>query len=520
MARLLRKVMTPFSGPLMTGAGGEPIVPIARCTARIQVADACYPVDFVVLASCCYDVIIRWDFSSANSAVINCAQHDISLSPFPTYDVDDTPAPGQQLSLCTDVVLPGRATCVILVPLIPSSSPAEVIITPERHNLAKKGVVAPHCLCCVEDDSIPVFLTNLSSEPVLMPAGFVIAAWEPVALSAALATVNAGTGVPENKPISAADIAALEERIAVTLPKEYRMKLLNILVRYASLFDLDDSPLGSAAHVKHRIDTGTTPPLRQRPFRVSAAEREVIEKEVQNMLSRKIIRPSNSPWASPVVLVRKKDGSVRFCVDYRRLNKVTRRDVYPMPRIDDALDCLHGASYFSSLDLRSGYWQIPMSDNNIEKTAFATQDGLYEFLVMPFGLCNAPATFERMMDTVLRGLRWHICLCYLDDIIIYAPTPEDHLSRLSTVLDYIATAGLQLNRKKMFFWLSKDKSPRPPSFTGRHICGPRQSPRGFGLSSSKGHQRTPKLLWPLFLLPPFHSEVLRPCCTTYVASAR
>ena len=137
--------------------------------------------------------------------------------------------------------------------------------------------------------------------------------------------------------------------------------------------------------------------------------------------------------------------------DYRRLNSVTKKDVYPLPRIDDVIDCLHSASYFSSVDLRSGYWQIPMHSVDKEKTAFVTPDGLFEFNVMPFGLCNAPATFERFMDTVLRGLKWEICLCYLDDIVIFGRTFAEHNNRLDVVLTCLEQAALTLNSKKCHF---------------------------------------------------------------------
>ncbi|XP_077548319.1 uncharacterized protein LOC144161538 [Haemaphysalis longicornis] len=141
---------------------------------------------------------------------------------------------------------------------------------------------------------------------------------------------------------------------------------------------------------EHCIETDGPDIVRRRPYSVSPSERKIIDDNVADMLKRKIIRPSASPWSSPVVLVEKKDGSVRFCVDYRALNKITLKDVYPMPRIDDALDCLQGAEYFSSVDLRSGYWQIPLRESNKEKTAFATPGGLYEFNSRrPWSTCSA-----------------------------------------------------------------------------------------------------------------------------------
>ncbi|UYV68342.1 K02A2.6-like [Cordylochernes scorpioides] len=185
-----------------------------------------------------------------------------------------------------------------------------------------------------------------------------------------------------------------------------------------------------------------------RPYRVAPSERRLIQDEVNKMIENHIVKPSESPWSSPVILVRKKDGTWRFCVDYRRLNKITKKDVYPLPRIDDALDSLAGSSYFSTMDLRSG---LKWTKKDREKTAFITPDGLYEFQVMPFGLCNAPATFERMIDSVLGSLKWNMCLCYLDDIVVYAPTFEEHIHRLQIVLSCIQKAGLSLNHKKCLF---------------------------------------------------------------------
>ena len=142
------------------------------------------------------------------------------------------------------------------------------------------------------------------------------------------------------------------------------------------------------------------------------------------MLKQGVIRPSTSPWSFPVVLVRKKDGSWRFCVDYRKVNSVTHRDAYPLPRIDATLDSLAGSKFFTTLDLASGYWQVELNEEGRGKTAFSIPSGHFEFNVMPFGLTNAPATFQRLMQCVLAGLTPSECLIYLDDIIVFGKTPS------------------------------------------------------------------------------------------------
>ena len=174
--------------------------------------------------------------------------------------------------------------------------------------------------------------------------------------------------------------------------------------------------------------------------------------QVQQMLSSNVIRPSNSPWASPVVMVRKKDGSLRFCVDFRQLNAATVKDAHPLPRIDDLLDTLRGANWFSTLDLKSGYWQVPITEQDKAKTAFRTSSGqLFEFNQVPFGLCNAPATFSHLMDRVLAGLHWERCLFYLDDIIVLSSTWEEHLARLREVFERLRHAKLKLGAAKCTF---------------------------------------------------------------------
>ena len=194
------------------------------------------------------------------------------------------------------------------------------------------------------------------------------------------------------------------------------------------VFAIEEGERGLVKDVKHEVDTGDSPPIRQPARRIPFALRKVAGL-VEEMLSGGVVRESASPWASPVVLVRKKSGDIRFCVDYRRLNAVTRKDVFPMPRIDDLLDQLNGKRVFSTLDAKSGYWQIPMDPKSIEKTAFATHQGLFEFTVMPFGLCNALATFQRLVQRVLVGLET-FCSVYIDDIIVFSESEGGHVDHL------------------------------------------------------------------------------------------
>ena len=173
------------------------------------------------------------------------------------------------------------------------------------------------------------------------------------------------------------------------------------------------------------------------------------------MLEQGVIQQSNSPWASPIVLVKKKDGNFRFCVDYRKLNAVTKRDAHPLPRIDDLSDSLQGSTMFSTLDLRSGYWQIGMAPEDREKTAFITPEGLWEFLRMPFGVSNGCATFQRAIQIVLSGLKYDTCLCYFDDEIIPSKNLQQHCERLELVLGRFQQNNLRVKASKCCFGADK-----------------------------------------------------------------
>ena len=170
------------------------------------------------------------------------------------------------------------------------------------------------------------------------------------------------------------------------------------------------------------------------------------------MLTAGVIEPATTEWASPVVLVAKTDGTLRFCVDYRKLNALTVKDSYPLPRIDEYLDTLGDTAIFSTLECNSGYWQIPVAEADRDKTTFTCREHCYRFKRMPFGLCNAPVTFQRTLDILLARLRWKSCLIYLDDIIVFSRSIEDHFKHLGKILAILKEAGLSLKLKKCNFF--------------------------------------------------------------------
>jgi len=239
------------------------------------------------------------------------------------------------------------------------------------------------------------------------------------------------------------------------------VKLRELLVEFSDVW-FETLP-GACKFAFHEIELSTDGPLFQKPRRYTDDQRQEIERQVDEMLQSEVIRPSNSRYSSEILLVPKPGGKWRFCIDYRLINKYTVPDRFPLPRIDELLHAVKSSKHFVALDLRAGYWQIPMQEKSVDKTAFRTHIGLFEFLRMPFGLCNAPMTFQRAMWTLFGDMFRAGILAYLDDVLIHDVSVDGVLNKLRTVFERLRDAGMRVNLAKCTFF------PRALKYLGHVI---------------------------------------------------
>lgn len=294
----------------------------------------------------------------------------------------------------------------------------------------------------VQVERFPIRVQNESKREVKIPVGTVMGRVHPVE---PVVLPPEGIGTTADFDVSRLNFGNSP------VPEEWKSRLRAKLAQRADVFSMHDWDVGLAQGVEHHIRLTDTRPFRERSRRLAPADIEDVRRHIQELLAAGIIKESRSPYASPIVIARKKNGSVRMCIDYRTLNRRTVPDQYTTPRIDDALDSLSGSKWFSVLDLRSGYYQIAMKDSDKEKTAFICPLGFYEFERMPQGITGAPATFQRLMEKTVGDMNLLQVLVYLDDVIVFGKTLEEHEERLLRVLDRLAEAGLKLSLDKCQF---------------------------------------------------------------------
>ena len=337
------------------------------------------------------------------------------------------------------------------VPLAQRSFKGELLVEADEATLCELGLVATALVAQIVNGCVPVQLLNLNAVPTFLARGRRLATITAVIEPKKTASFVVETGVVQ-APLKRADKLAkvldeLKFSTALTAHASEKQDLLQLLDKHLDVFAANDEDIGRVQLIEHAIETGDALPARSRARFYSPTQRVAIKTEVDKYKQAGIVRPSSSPWAAPVLIVKKKDGTNRMCIDYRQLNMVTVPDSFPLPNMRTLFDKLHGSKWFTAFDVLWGYHNIKIAPDSIAKTAFIANDELLEFTRMPFGLSNAPATFQRMIMTALVGLG-EISAAYLDDILVYAPDLPKLLIRMDIVLDRITEAGLKLKPRK------------------------------------------------------------------------
>jgi hypothetical protein len=398
---------------------------------KMEVEDHTWIQDVKVMKNCPFNVVLGMD------GIKRCGLYKI-LSWLPSTD-----QPQKKQLRCNAVYvahtmeIPARSEVVFTARIQAPTSP-EVIFEPSTQLEEKYQLPTSTCLCRVINNQVPVRMVNFTHETKVLPAGLLLG-------EGSEGTILEAGVLPKTEATPKLWIKELYNNIQLRDGGQ-RNQLKKLFQTYEDVFAAHEFDLGKTSIVRHAIPLEDPTPIKLRPYRIPVALQEECEEQIQKMLKHNIIRRSVSAWSAPVVLVKKKDNSRRFCVDYRRLNSKTVKDVYPLPRIDEMIDKLAQSQYFSALDLASGYWQIEVAECDKPKTAFNTGTGLYEFNVLPFGLTGAPSTFQRTMDFLFMDVG-HV-MVYIDDLIIFSPTFEEHLKDLEAVFKRLRQAGLKLKPTK------------------------------------------------------------------------
>ena len=438
----------------------------------LEIERETYDTTFYVVDGLSFNIIIGHDFLLRNNGTINYKEKNLTLEiDQPIHQPNETPK-------CKSLPVQQMKTATNQTPLFSRKKktfrPFSEVIWQFRYNFPTdddyifepapelqnqvKLLISP-AMFRGETKLITLKTTCLNDKHITIPSG---------SLLGTLTKITAITPMTEDhiddrtkdayvpseerrKKTQSNNTEKVNVKVNPNLTEQQKKQLEEILQRNESAFANTFQDLGTTPLVKHIIHTGDAAAIRQKPYRVSPKQRELIDKELDKMIEKGLVRKSTSPWASPVVLVPKPNGQTRMCFDYRAVNKVTVTDSHPLPRIDDLLDNLKDAKYFSKIDLKSGFWQIPMEESSISKTAFTTHRGLYECLIMPFGLKNSPSTFERVIEHVFTEELWNFILVYLDDIIIYSNTFEEHLQHIEAALLKLREAHLKANPEKCDF---------------------------------------------------------------------
>jgi len=417
----------------------------------ISVNGVLFPVPLNIARDLNSDIILGRKFLKKHCAIIDCGNSKLKLKKRSHIRVLEK----QEIPPHTQSIVRAK---------ISNKLPAQTIgICQGGRRVTALGILVANTVSSVSDQCAHMVVMNTSDESIILYPRTKLGTFTLIESEKIVSFPDLNDEIVNEIHSSSVDSndSELEEVLSkVSLNTDHltsseTSKITDLFREYIDVFKVKDGPHGNYSGVKHDIITNGHPPIRSRPYRYAPHMQAEIRKQVNEMLEQGICRESTSPWSFPVCMVPKASspGSYRFAINFKKLNDVCPRDNFPLPNIGDALDSLGAAKpkYFSTLDLASGYWQIGLEESAKPLTAFVTQDGLYEFERMPFGLHNAPATFQRAMQEVLRGLNWKFVLCYLDDVIVFSSSFSEHLSHLRQIFHRLRQAGLKLQPKKCTF---------------------------------------------------------------------
>jgi transposase InsO family protein len=444
---------------ILTAANGTSIPLLGEVTLQMQIGGLATSIHGLVSKHIA-EVMIGIDWMTENHVLWELGQSRIRIGAH-CFRLKSKPHKGtnaRRVELQQDVIVPARSEMDLPTRVIcqswretgKESQWGTELATIQKGVYVSRTVISEKRLC-----DIPVRVVNVNDSPVHLQAGRKVADLIEVTVLKVKPEDHKSAMKIRMTMESAAEVKEVPEfmkkllgEVHPSLSEKHVEELKRILLSYQDVFSKSEGDLGLTTVAKHRIDTGGAPPFRQQLRRFPPAHVQAISEHVDQMLHQGVIETACSPYASNLVLVRKKDNTYRCCVDYRQLNSSTRKDAYPLPRIDVCLDAMANSKWFSTFDLRSSYHQVEVEPEDRDKTAFICPRGMYRFRSMPFGLCNAGATFQRLMDIVMSGLNLTVCLSYLDDIVLFSTTLEQHLERLMMILERLRSSGLKLKPEK------------------------------------------------------------------------
>lgn len=461
------KALNPSHVKQVLAANGNHVKVLGKISIDVTIGSRSFTQTFHVLDQLHHNLILGFDFMKTHGAFLNFGNCTLELNDNPNIAVGSITLNSGLVRTKKAVTIPSNSETLIGVSVSKQSNNSTVLLEPLEayiHSLQK--LVVAKCLVKVQNGKAMLKILNPTPSDVRIQAHKIIAKISSVDTNAIYSlddvtpNVSSVSNCDETSSTSkASDSSGLTFDLQNScLSPQEKQRLLTFLQANKSIFATSLKELGCTHLYKHHIDT-IPGARRSHPYRQTSKVRADQDRQVSELKDIGIIEPSTSNWASPVVMCFKKSEEMRMAIDYRKLNAVTVPQTFPLPHIDSVFDAIGEAKaqYFSCVDLKSGFHRVPLTEESKHKSAFITQTGVYQFTRMPFGLMNSPITFQAMMSHVLRGLNWKYVLVYVDDILIFLRTFQEHLNHLSQVFDRLHHANLKLHPQKCNFAVNEIK---------------------------------------------------------------